>query len=181
MHSILRCATVVDGTGGPRRQADVEVIDGRIAASGRSPPAKARKKSTSRVSCCTGLRRHPHAFRRPGFRGTATLSPSSWHGVTTVVQGNCGFGSRAGAARGPPARRWRRSSSSRACRLADAAGRDRLAVSNLSRSISTCSRQLPKSINIAAFVPHYAMCEFYVMGRRRGSPRRRRATSSPGS
>ena len=39
MHSILRGATVVDGTGGPRRVADVEVVDGRITAVGAVDPA----------------------------------------------------------------------------------------------------------------------------------------------
>ena len=47
MHSILRGATVVDGTGGPRRQADVEVIDGRITAVGEiASAAKVPTRST---------------------------------------------------------------------------------------------------------------------------------------
>ena len=92
MHSILRGATVVDGTGGPSRRADVEVIDGRVSAVGTI----AAREGAEEIDL-SGL------VLSPGFVDIHThfdaqvfwdrdLTPSSWHGVTTVVQGNCGFG-----------------------------------------------------------------------------------------
>jgi len=92
MRLALRGATVVDGTGGPRRQADVEVTDGRITAVGdvgRSPGTE--EVDLAGLVLCPGfVDIHTH-FDAQVF-WDRDLTPSSWHGVTTVVQGNCGFG-----------------------------------------------------------------------------------------
>ncbi|MCU1398536.1 MAG: Amidohydrolase 3 [Acidimicrobiales bacterium] len=91
---VLRGGTVVDGTGAAPRLADVLVRDGRIVAIGSISAADAAHA----VSVdCTGL------VVAPGFIDPHThydaqvlwdpgLTPSTWHGVTTVVMGNCGFG-----------------------------------------------------------------------------------------
>jgi N-acyl-D-aspartate/D-glutamate deacylase len=88
---IISAGTVVDGTGAPPRSADVAIVDGRIVEVG------AVDGTATRVIDADG------AVVTPGFvdihthyDGQATwdssLAPSSWHGVTTVVMGNCGVG-----------------------------------------------------------------------------------------
>ena len=97
MHLVLRGAMVVDGSGGPRRQADVEVVDGRIARVGTIGPVEGPEGVDIEEVDLAGL------VLSPGFVDIHThfdaqvfwdqdMTPSSWHGVTTIVQGNCGFG-----------------------------------------------------------------------------------------
>jgi N-acyl-D-aspartate/D-glutamate deacylase len=92
MQLVLRGATVVDGTGAPGAVADVGVDRGRIVEVGTIPAAAAEHAVD-----LAGL------VLAPGFIDVHThydaqilwdrdLTPSSWHGVTTVVLGNCGFG-----------------------------------------------------------------------------------------
>jgi N-acyl-D-aspartate/D-glutamate deacylase len=87
-------ARVVDGTGGPSAVGDVEVRDGRIAAVGPNGSA-----DTTGAEVLDGrdlvltpgfVDIHTHFDAQLMFE--PTCSPSSWHGVTTVVIGNCGFG-----------------------------------------------------------------------------------------
>lgn len=92
MHDlVIRGGTVVDGTGAAPRQADVAIDGDRITAVGPSL-GKGKREVDAR-----------HLLVTPGFvdihthyDGQATwdpyLTPSSWHGVTTVVFGNCGVG-----------------------------------------------------------------------------------------
>jgi len=93
MHDlVIKGGTVIDGTGAPARTADVAIEGGRIVEVGSVDPA-----SAARVVDADG------ALVTPGFvdihthyDGQATweerLIPSAWHGVTTVVMGNCGVG-----------------------------------------------------------------------------------------
>jgi N-acyl-D-aspartate/D-glutamate deacylase len=88
---VIRNATVVDGTGGPRRVADVAVEDGIIAAVGDEVGRGARQIDGDGLMLTPGwVDIHTH------YDGQATwdpeMTPSSWHGVTTVVMGNCGVG-----------------------------------------------------------------------------------------
>ena len=93
MHDlVIRGGTVVDGTGGPSRTADVAVDDGIITAVGDLKGAAA-----GRTIDADGLLVTPGVVDvHTHYDGQATwdplLTPSSWHGVTTVVMGNCGVG-----------------------------------------------------------------------------------------
>src|SRR4051794_26796444 len=88
---IIRGGTVVDGTGTEPRTADVAVTDGLITEVGRVDGSAARELDADGLLVTPGLVDiHVH------YDGQATwdsrLNPSSWHGVTTVVAGNCGVG-----------------------------------------------------------------------------------------
>ncbi|MDH4390153.1 MAG: amidohydrolase family protein [Aquabacterium sp.] len=88
---ILRGGTVHDGLGSPARVADVAVKDGRIAAIGKVAGTAAEEIDARGLLVTPGfVDVHTH------YDGQATwsqrLQPSSGHGVTSVVMGNCGVG-----------------------------------------------------------------------------------------
>src|SRR5580765_3949529 len=88
---LIRGGTVVDGTGAPARTADVLIEDGVIVEVGRVDKAGARKIDADGLLVTPGwVDVHTH------YDGQAMwdplISPSSWHGVTTVMFGNCGVG-----------------------------------------------------------------------------------------
>ena len=88
---VIRGATIVDGTGGEPFEGDVAVKDGRIAAVGQVAGKGAEEIDASgRIVTPGFIDVHTH------YDGQITwenrLQPSSDHGVTTVVMGNCGVG-----------------------------------------------------------------------------------------
>ena len=88
---IVRSGTIADGTGSALRPADVAIRDGRIAAVGLVDGSAADEINADGLLVTPGfVDIHTH------YDGQATwdsrLQPSSWHGVTTVVMGNCGVG-----------------------------------------------------------------------------------------
>jgi N-acyl-D-amino-acid deacylase len=88
---IVRGGLVVDGTGLPRRRVDVGVRDGRVAAIARLDTA-----SADRVIDATGMIVAPgivdvHTHYDPQITFDPHATVSCFHGVTTVVAGNCGF------------------------------------------------------------------------------------------
>ncbi len=92
MHDlVIRNGTVVDGTGEPARVADVAVDGGVITAVGEGLPQGQREIAANGLLVTPGfVDIHTH------YDGQATwdpyLTPSSWHGVTTAVFGNCSVG-----------------------------------------------------------------------------------------
>jgi N-acyl-D-aspartate/D-glutamate deacylase len=88
---VIRGGTVMDGNGGAPFEADVAVKDGKIAAVGAVSGSGSEEVDARGFSVTPGfIDIHTH------YDGQAMwdshLAPSSWHGVTTVVMGNCGVG-----------------------------------------------------------------------------------------
>jgi N-acyl-D-amino-acid deacylase len=92
MHDlVIRNGNVIDGSGRPARAADVAVDGDRIVAVGEVTGAGRREIDADGAAVTPGwVDVHTH------YDGQATwdpeVSPSGWHGVTTVVMGNCGVG-----------------------------------------------------------------------------------------
>ncbi len=88
----LRGAIVVDGTGSPWTDADVLVTDGVITEVGDIPKGAADEDiDLTGLVLAPGFI-DPHTHYDAQVLWDRDLTPSSWHGVTTVVMGNCGFG-----------------------------------------------------------------------------------------
>ncbi len=88
---VIRGGTIMDGNGGTPYIGDVAVKDGKIAAVGTVSGTGAEEIDAAGLSVTPGfVDIHTH------YDGQAMwdshLAPSSWHGVTTVVMGNCGVG-----------------------------------------------------------------------------------------
>ena len=88
---VIRGGTVMDGNGGTPFTADVAVKDGKIAEIGDIAGSGTEEIDAAGLSVTPGfVDIHTH------YDGQAMwdshLAPSSWHGVTTVVMGNCGVG-----------------------------------------------------------------------------------------
>jgi N-acyl-D-aspartate/D-glutamate deacylase len=88
---VIRNGRVVDGTGAPAFRADVAVKDGRIFQVGAVAGSGAEEiDAAGRLVTPGFVDIHTH------YDGQATwdqhMQPSAWHGVTTVVMGNCGVG-----------------------------------------------------------------------------------------
>ena len=87
---VVRGGRVIDGSGMPGFTADVELRDGRISAVGRVSTIGAEVFDADGLVVAPGfIDVHTHYDAQLHFEPTA--SPSSWHGVTTVIVGNCGF------------------------------------------------------------------------------------------
>jgi N-acyl-D-aspartate/D-glutamate deacylase len=88
---LIRGGTLIDGTGAEPRRADVAISGGSIAAVGTVDGAARREIDAAGLLVTPGwVDIHTH------YDGQVTwdpqLTPSCWHGVTTVVMGNCGVG-----------------------------------------------------------------------------------------
>jgi N-acyl-D-aspartate/D-glutamate deacylase len=89
---LIRNGRLVDGTGAPARHADLAIAGGKIAAIGELSKSSSRRviDATGLVVCPGFI--DPHTHYDAQICWDAALTPSSWHGVTSVVMGNCGVG-----------------------------------------------------------------------------------------
>jgi N-acyl-D-aspartate/D-glutamate deacylase len=88
---VIRNGNIIDGTGAPARTGDVAVTDGKIVAVGKVEGDAKREIDAAGLAVTPGfVDIHTH------YDGQATwdpqLAPSCYHGVTTIVMGNCGVG-----------------------------------------------------------------------------------------
>src|SRR6056300_590557 len=159
---IIKGGVVVDGTGAEPFAADVAIAGDRIAALGQDLGEAREVIDASGCYVTPGfVDIHTH------YDGQATwdqeLSPSSWHGVTTVVMGNCGVGFAPAA---PNRHDWL---------IGLMEGVEDIPGSALSEGIDwnwesfpdymTALESLPRTVDVATQVPHGAV-RAYVMGDR---------------
>jgi len=88
---VIKNGTIVDGTGAPRYRADVGIAEGKVAEIGKvTEPAK-RTIDASDLIVAPGFV-DPHTHYDAQICWDPLLTCTSWHGVTSVVMGNCGVG-----------------------------------------------------------------------------------------
>lgn len=159
----IRGGTVVDGTGAPARTADVAVDDGRITEIGDLSGAAAHNEIDADGLLVTPGVVDVHTHYDGQVTWDPEVTPSSWHGVTTLVMGNCGVGF---APVRPGAEEW-------LVQLME--GVEDIPGTALSQGITwgwetfpeylDALEQLPRVLDIGTQVPHGAV-RAYVMGER---------------
>jgi len=159
---LIRNGTVVDGSGMPRYRADVGVEGGRIVEIGRIRSAAERTIDADGLIVSPGfIDGHTHMDAQVAWDPLGSCS--CWHGVTSVVMGNCGFA----LAPCPPAEReW-------FARCLEAVEDIPVAAmmtgidwtwETFPEYLDTVDR-LPKGINYGAYIGHSAL-RMYAMGKR---------------
>src|SRR5438132_5975987 len=91
MDLLIKNGLVIDGTGAPARRADVAIAGGRIAEIGSISGSAKKTIDASDLIVAPGFI-DPHTHYDAQICWDGALTPSSWHGVTSVVMGNCGVG-----------------------------------------------------------------------------------------
>ena len=88
---LIKNGTVVDGLGTARRRADVAVANGKIVAIGKVTDSAKKTIDAGDLIVAPGFV-DPHTHYDAQICWDPLLSTSSWHGVTSVIMGNCGVG-----------------------------------------------------------------------------------------
>jgi N-acyl-D-aspartate/D-glutamate deacylase len=159
---LIKNGTVVDGSGMPRYRADVGIKAGRIVEIGRiRAPAERTIDADGLIVAPGFIDGHTHMDAQVAWDPLGSCS--CWHGVTSVIMGNCGF---ALAPCKPEDREW-----FARCLTAveDIPTESMMAGINWNwetfpEYLATVER-LPKAINYGMYIGHSAL-RMYVMGRR---------------
>jgi len=88
---VIKNGMLVDGTGAPARRADLAITGGTIAEIGRVTDGAAAVIDASDLVVAPGFI-DPHTHYDAQICWDGAVTPSSWHGVTSVIMGNCGVG-----------------------------------------------------------------------------------------
>jgi len=159
---LIRGGSIVDGSGAARYRGDVAIRDGRIVELGRIRSAAERTIDADGLIVAPGfIDGHTHMDAQVAWDRMGSCS--CWHGVTTVIMGNCGFA----LAPCPPAEReW----FARCLTAVEDIPTEAMMAGidwtweTFPEYLATVDR-LPKAINYGAYIGHSAL-RMYVMGKR---------------
>ena len=164
---LIRNGTIVDGSGAARYRGDVGIKDGRIIEIGRIRASAERTLDADGLIVAPGfIDGHTHMDAQVAWDPIGSCS--CWHGVTTVIMGNCGF---ALAPCKPEAREW----FARCLTAVEDIPTEAMLAGidwtweSFPEYLATVDR-LPKAINYGAYIGHSAL-RMYVMGKRALSER----------
>jgi len=159
---LIRNGTIVDGSGAPRYQGDVGIRQGRIVEMGRVGSTAERIVDADGLVVAPGfVDGHTHMDAQVAWDPLGSCS--CWHGVTTVIMGNCGF---ALAPCPPGEREW----FARCLTAVEDIPTEAMLAGidwtweTFPEYLATVDR-LPKAINYGAYIGHSAL-RMYVMGKR---------------
>ena len=159
---LIKNGTVIDGSGAPRYQGDIGIQGGRIAEIGRIRTAADQViDADGRIVAPGFIDGHTHMDAQVAWDPLGSCS--CWHGVTSVVMGNCGF---ALAPCRPDQREW----IARCLEAVEDIPTEAMMAGvnwtweTFPEYLDTVAK-LPKAINYAAFLGHSAL-RMYTMGER---------------